>query len=288
MESMTGYAFIEKKTRQFSFSVEIKSLNSKHLETLINLPKTLKAEENVIIGILGEFFSRGKIELNIDIFGWSEGRLVSLNKELIIKYYKELSEVQKTLKISTPVAFESVLLLEGVLNRERSGIFASAKDDIFFVIRETAQKALAMRKKEGQSIKRDVTKSVNTINSLLMQVKKLSAANVKQKQEQLLNRILSLAGNEIDQRIYTEIAILADRLDINEEIVRLKDHIQKFKLTMDEKNSQIGKKLDFLAQEMFREINTIGSKANNSTIAHIVVDMKNHIDKIREHCRNVV
>jgi len=288
MESMTGYSFIEKKTKQFSFSIEIKSLNSKYLETSINLPRIMKNDENVIMGILGEFFSRGKVELGIDIFGWSETRPVSLNKELIIKYYKELSAIQKTLGNREPVQLESVLSLEGVLSREHSGISASIKEDIFSAIRDAAQKAIVMRKKEGLSVKRDLTNSLRMISSGLTQIVKLSSKNSQHKQEQLLSRIRALTENEVEQRLYTEIAILVDKIDINEEIVRLNDHLKKFKSVMDEKNEQIGKKLDFLAQEMFREINTIGSKANNSSIAHIVVDMKNYIDKIREQCRNIV
>ena len=108
------------------------------------------------------------------------------------------------------------------------------------------------------------------------------------KKETLKKRIEALAGAKVDDvRLYTEIAILSDKLDINEEIIRFKDHIQKFNALM-KSGDQIGKKLDFIAQEMFREVNTIGSKSNNSEIAHLVVDIKNHIEMIREHCRNVV
>ena len=102
------------------------------------------------------------------------------------------------------------------------------------------------------------------------------------------SRLKSITDGSIDNsRLYTEIALIADKLDINEEIVRMNDHLEKLKVVMKEQE-QMGRKLDFLSQELFREINTIAAKSNNSEIAHMVVDIKNHIDKIREHCRNIV
>ena len=142
--------------------------------------------------------------------------------------------------------------------------------------------------KEGGSIKKDITDSISEIVRNINLIKKMSQKIVDEKKELLKNRIKSIANSKIDEvRVYTEISILADKLDINEEIVRLNDHIKKFKSVLRD-NDQIGRKLDFLAQEMFREINTISSKSNSSEISHIVVDLKNYVDKIREQCRNIV
>lgn len=288
MESMTGYAFVEKSTKQFSFSVEIKSLNSKYLETYVTLPKILKNEENDLHNLLKSFFSRGKIECNIDIFDWNETRPISLNDELIKKYYRELKKIHKELGIKEPIRFESVLSLEGISQRERTVLTREAHKAIYDTIAAVAKKAIDMRKKEGASVKKDLVKSLGEIVNNINLVKKMAKDIPAEKKEQLRTRIEALAGAKVDDmRIYTEISILADKLDINEEIVRLDDHIAKFRTIMAE-TDQVGRKLDFLAQEMFREINTIGSKSNSSTIAHIVVDLKNYIDKIREQCRNIV
>ena len=288
MESMTGYAFAEKSTDQFSFSVEIKSLNSRYIETFVNLPRLLRNEEQEFLSLIKEKVSRGKIEVSVEIFDWQDAKPLSLNKELIAKYYQELEAVHKTLKIKEPLRFESVLGLEGVTNRERSGLSAKSKKDLLATVEQLIKKMIEMRKKEGAAIKKDLLLSLKVIETSSKVIEKLSKGLVQAKQENLRKRLQSLAeGNVDDQRFYSEIAILSDKLDINEELVRLRDHLKKYKAIMKEKG-QIGKKLDFVAQEMFREINTIASKSNSSEISHLVVEMKNHIDKIREHCRNVV
>ena len=289
MESMTGYAFVEKSSEQFSFSVEIRSLNSRYLETYVNIPRILRNEENDLTRVLKDSFSRGKLELNIEIFDWVDTKPVSLNRDLIMKYYRELLDIHKTLKVPEPFGFDSVLGLEGILNRERSFLTAKSKKDIYSTLEQVVKKAIDMRKKEGQIIRHDINNSLKEISSNLSSIKKLAKDLVAAKQNLLQKRLQALSGGEADtQRLYTEVAILADKLDINEEIVRLTDHLQKYKSVMKEDGTQIGKKLDFIAQEMFREINTIASKSNSSEISHMVVDVKNHIDKIREHCRNIV
>ncbi|PKL35516.1 MAG: YicC family protein [Spirochaetae bacterium HGW-Spirochaetae-1] len=288
MESMTGYAFIEKSSDQFSFSVEIKSLNSKYLETYANIPRILRNEENDLISILKERFSRGKIELSIEIYDWTDTRPVSLNASLIKKYYQELQAIHSSLHIKEPLRFESILSLEGVLNRERSIVSKKSRKDIYTALEYVVKKTIEMRKKEGMATKKDIINSLEVILENAETIKNIARNFVTEKQQLLQKRINALAGGAVDdQRLMSEIAILADKLDINEETVRLNDHLQKYKTVMKDKG-QIGKKLDFIAQEMFREINTISSKSNNSEISHLAVEVKNHIDKIREQCRNVV
>jgi uncharacterized protein (TIGR00255 family) len=288
MESMTGYAFIEKSTEQFSFSVELKSLNSKYLETYVNVPRILKNEENELAALIKNNISRGKVELNLEIFDWQDAKPVSLNAELIEKYYKELQNVHSSLKIEEPLKFESILSLEGLTNRERSVISEKSRKAIYDSAAKAIKMAIDMRKKEGTVTKKDISSCIAHITETADLIKSLAKDNAKEKQQLLKNRIESLAGCPVDDtRIYAEIAVMADKLDINEEIVRLSDHLKKFKQVMKE-SGQVGKKLDFLSQEMFREINTIASKSNSSEISHHVVDVKNNIDKIREQCRNIV
>ncbi len=285
---MTGYAFIEASTDQFSYSVEIKSLNSKYLEVYVNLPKILRNYENEYITILKKNFNRGKIELNIDIFDWSNVKPVALNKELITKYYNELKDLHKKLKIQDPLRFESILSLEGITQRERSNLSAKSSKDILKNIGVVIKKTGDMRKKEGAVTKKDILQSLEQITKDTSVIKSLSGNIIKDKKDSLKKKLLTITDGAIDNtRIYSEIAILADKLDINEELVRLGDHLKKFKSTMNEKD-QMGRKLDFISQELFREINTIASKSNSSEISHLVVNVKNHIDRVREQCRNIV
>ncbi len=288
MESMTGYASIEKSTEQFSYSIEIKSLNSKYLEIQANLPRILKSNENDFISILKKNFRRGKLDLSIELFDWVESRTVSINTELMNKYYHELQKARKRLGIDNLISFDILLALDGVLHKQRTSISEKSRRDIYGSLETIIKKMLEMRRKEGNAIKIDVQKSLSEISSCARRIKTLSKGISKNLYQKLKANIDSLAQVNVDNvRLYTEIAILADKMDINEEIIRLNDHLKKFKTTLNDKG-QIGKKLDFLAQEMFREINTVASKSASSEISHLVVEVKNNIDKIREHCRNIV
>jgi uncharacterized protein (TIGR00255 family) len=288
MESMTGYAFLEKSTDQFSYSVELKSLNSRYLEVYVNVPKIIKNEENEIHALLKQRFSRGKLELNIDIYDWNVSKPIAINADMIKKYYRELRQVHKECGAEGPFRFESILALDGISQRERSMISRSSRADIYATIGRVIDKTIEMRQKEGTAIRKDLSILTAEISGHLAAIKSLAKNSVRDKKENLKKRIETLAGAKIDEvRIYTEIAILADKLDINEEIIRFRDHLKKFGALM-KGGGQIGKKLDFISQEMFREVNTIGSKSNSAEIAHLVVDIKNHIEMIREHCRNVV
>lgn len=288
MESMTGYAFTEKSTDQFSYSVEIRCLNTKFLEIYTNLPRILENDENEFTMILKKFFSRGKIEMSIDVFDWSDTRPVSLNEELIGKYYRELKRVEKTLKLEKSFGVDVLLGMDGVVQRKRSVLSDKSRKDIFRTVNAMIRKAIEMRRREGRSIRKDLQNSLAVIVDSMNTIRGLVKNNPREQYDKLKGRIESLMEKKADDnRLYQEIAVLADKLDINEELVRLNDHIRKFKAVTGE-TGQVGKKLDFLAQEMFREINTIASKSNSSGISHLVVEMKNHIDKIREQCRNVV
>jgi len=288
MQSMTGYSFIERSMKQFSFSVELKSFNSRYLEIFINLPRILRNEENKFNNILKKWFTRGKLELTIDIFDWVETKPVSLNKNLIKKYFRELKKIHKELMVKEPLKFESILVLDGIIQRDRTVIADRSIKDIYQALELVIKKTIEMRKKEGSAIKADLTNYNVQIAKDVEKIKGLSKNVGKVKMELLKKRIDSLSRSNINNdRAYIEIAILADKLDINEEIVRLKDHLRKFKSILSDKD-QIGRKIDFISQEMFREINTIASKSNNSEISHLVVDVKNCIEKVREHSRNIV
>lgn len=288
MRSMTAYASVEKSSNQFSFSVTIKSLNSRYLEIYTHVPRILKNEENEIVRQTKEYFVRGKVEVSIDIFDWVDERTVSFNSNLIKKYYQEIEKVQRSIGADNTFSLDFLFSLDGVLNREKSKLSDKSRNDIFNTLELTIKKALKMGEKEGSSTKKDIQDSLSVINQSTREIKKHAKEMVKNIYEKLTKRVEGIAGQKIDShRLYAEVAILADKMDINEEVVRLNDHLKKFKTTMGE-NGQIGKKLDFIAQEMFREINTISSKSNSSSISHLVVEIKNHIDKIREQSRNVI
>ncbi|TFH43129.1 MAG: YicC family protein [Chrysiogenales bacterium] len=288
MESMTGYAFTEDGTAQFSYSVEIKSLNSRYCEVYVNLPRVIKNEEHELHTLLKKRFVRGKIELNVDIYDWTVERPAGVNAAMIKKYYVELDRIMKELGLTGPLQFESILALDGVSQRERTVISRQSRTQLYAGIEKAIRKTEEMRRREGTAVKKDLAGLLAELTGSISLIKGLSAKTAKEKKEALKKRIETLMGSKMeDIRYYAEVAILADKIDINEEIVRFRDHIGKFGSLM-KGGGQTGKKLDFLAQELFREINTIGAKTGSSEIAHLVVDVKNQIEMIREHVRNLV
>lgn len=288
MRSMTAYASIEKSSNQFSFSISIKSLNSRYLEIYTHVPRILKNEENEITRLAKERFVRGKVDISIDIFNWVDDRTVSINSNLLKKYYTEIEKIQKSLGAENSFSLDFLFSLDGVLYREKTKVSDESMNDILKTLDAAITKALKMGEKEGVSTKKDIMHSLSVISQSVREIKKNSKDMSKTIYQKLTKRVEDLSGQKIDSnRLYAEVAILADKIDVNEEIVRLNDHMKKFKATVSE-NGQIGKKLDFIAQEMFREINTISSKTSSSTVSHLVVEVKNYIDKIREQSRNVV
>ncbi|MBN2040973.1 MAG: YicC family protein [Spirochaetes bacterium] len=288
MDSMTGYAYIEKSNHQFSFAVEVKSLNSKFLEIIVNLPKILRKNESDLIQILKDKFPRGKIVLTIDIYDWAEDKKVSINKNFINNIYSELKKVERELGADNLVTGDVLFSFDNVINYHRTLLTNQSYNEVLKVLYSAIDVAKKMQRKEGNIVKKDLEKSLSFIGNSVVEIKKKYKDISKVIFNKLKKNIESITKFTVnDNRLYSEVAILADKLDINEEIVRLNNHLKKFKSLMNEKG-QIGKRLDFLAQEMFRETNTISSKANSSEISHIVVEIKNNIDKIREHSRNII
>ncbi|MBN2079377.1 MAG: YicC family protein [Spirochaetes bacterium] len=288
MESMTGYAFLEDSTGEFSYSVELKSLNSRYLEVYVNLPRVIRQEEPGLHALLKKRFIRGKIELYVDFYDWTIERPAGINGAVVKKYYSELKRIMKELGLAGLPPLESVLSLEGVSHRERTAVSKKSRDRLFAGIEKAVGKAQEMRRREGLAVKKDLAERTAELSKRIASIKGLAAQSSKEKKANLLKRLEALAGSKIDDTRYlAEVAILADRIDVNEEIVRFRDHLRKFNALM-KGGGQAGKKLDFIAQELFREINTIGAKTGSSEIAHHVVDVKNQIEMIREHLRNLV
>jgi len=288
MESMTGYSHTEGVTDQFSYSISLKSLNSKYLEIFTHLPKVLKDHGEEIEAKLKSVTGRGKIELTVEIFDWIETRKIKIDAAAAKNYHDEFARIEKKLGMRESFDLGMLLGMDGVIRKERTLLSAKSLRQLMKAMEDAASRARRMRMRDGASTAKDIRKSLAAITKGLAEVNALTKDLPAKAYERLKGAVDAMTGGgACDERLFTEIAILADKLDINEEKVRLGDHIEKFRAIMGEKD-QVGKPLDFLAQEMFREINTISSKSNSSRIAHIVVEMKNHVDKIREQCRNIV
>lgn len=289
--SMTGFGRSQKSEQGISIQVELKSLNSRYREFNVKMPQELNYLETEIISRLKKRIERGKINVTVQIELDSISSEDSLyNKELLKKTYNSLQETATELGLNAqinlgdllriPSLFESSSISED-LKKVKESLVLKATD-------EAAERLLQMRNNEGQELARAMLSGLKTIEELQQQVEEKSPFRIEDARKKLQDRIADLLGNEqFDKdRLELEIAILTDKLDIQEEFVRLTSHIKFFREAI-QGSEPGGRKLNFLTQEMNREINTIGSKANNAEIQHLVVNMKELLEQIREQVQNV-
>ena len=284
IKSMTGYASESFVINTTKFLVEIKSVNSKHLDLSIRIPQFLKSFENNLRKKLTEKLHRGKIEINVGAEGKLNKEDVSINKEIIKKYIKELKKIDNSQDVSylkiamgLPNTYESKSV---ELNNAQT---KSLLNKIYSVI----IKVDTFRKKEGLETEKDIKDKVSKIKNSLNKIKKIEKKRISKKRKKLiaeLNKIkLEIDSNRFEQ----EMIYYIEKFDINEEIIRLQSHLILFDESIKSKNP-IGKKLGFICQEIGREINTLGSKANDAVLQKHVIEMKENLEKIKENILNIL
>ena len=284
LHSMTGYGSTSFNTNNLSFEIEIKTLNSKFFDSKIILPNFLSSRELVIGNILKNKLLRGKIELKIKCNG-NYMDSISFNKEVIKSYFDELKEVSD---------FDSSHLLKAIINLpnsiDKNELNFSELDleKLYIAIDEVIDNAIAFRLKEGKSIAADLQTNSNNIDVILNDVIQLSESHSINLKNNLSKKINDLSIDIDKNRFEQEVIYYLEKIDINEELVRLKSHLNYFNDIMNDEKVEKGKKLGFICQEIGREINTIGSKANNSQIQTMVVEMKTCLEKLREQVLNTV
>ena len=284
IKSMTGYASESFVINTTKFLVEIKSVNSKHLDLSIRIPQILKSFENNLRKKLTDKLHRGKIEINVSTEGKLNKENVSINKEIVKKYIKELKKIDDSqdvnyLKIAMglPNTYESKSV---ELNNKQT---KSLLNKIYSVI----IKVDTFRKKEGLATERDIKDKVSKIKNSLNQIKKIEKERISKKRKKLIAELDKIKLEIDNNRFEQEMIYYMEKFDINEEIIRLKSHLILFDESIKSKDP-IGKKLGFICQEIGREINTLGSKANDAVLQKHVIEMKENLEKIKENILNIL
>lgn len=290
MKSMTGYGKGEACSALRKVTIEVKSVNNRYLDITMRLPRSLAFVEDSVKKLIQSRLSRGSVDVffTYDYLGDS-GKIVSLDKSLALGYINAARSINSEYGLENDLAASDLLKVPDMVK-----ITSAAEDteEVTALFLEAASNALdaldSMRLVEGANAKSDFTTILNNIASTLDKVIAFAPSVVSSYKEKLIKRIGELLGNvPVDEsRIAMEVALFADKCDINEEINRLGSHISQFRLNL-ESNEPIGRKLDFLSQEMNREINTMGSKANDIELAGHVIYMKNELEKIKEQIRNI-
>ncbi|MDB6109590.1 MAG: hypothetical protein JWR69_1340 [Pedosphaera sp.] len=289
---MTGYGRGECAQDGFKVTVELSSVNRKQSEISVVLPRELEVLEAQIRDVINRSIARGRLTARVTLHA-GEGRLstqVRLNEPLAKAYVRELTRLAKDLKLSGPVTLDMLARAPGVFQTDEA--IADA-EDFWPAVEKALTQALAtllkMREREGAHLGKDLSARIAAMRKSATQIQKHAPDVQKRYREQLIQRVKS-AGLETpgldDDRLIKEIIYFADRSDISEELTRLQSHFQQYNDCLDSREP-VGRTLDFLAQEMNREVNTIGSKANDSLISRAVVTLKAELEKFREQAQNV-
>jgi uncharacterized protein (TIGR00255 family) len=289
MRSMTGYGRGECAREGFKFTVELNSINRKQSDIAVNLPKELIELEPRIRDEINAHLSRGRINAVVAYHRSAAEERVELDEVLAQAYLKAIQKLQRKTKLSGAITLDTLLRAPGVLKLAETAVDADA---MWASVETALKKALAqlvkMREKEGKFLAADLTSRLGVLATGLAAIRQTAPDTVKRYREQLHTRVKE-AGLDVsldDERLAKEVVLFADRCDISEEITRLDSHLQQFRDCL-KSSEPVGRTLDFLAQEMNREINTIGSKANAAEVSQHVVKMKAELEKIREQVQNI-
>jgi uncharacterized protein (TIGR00255 family) len=289
VKSMTGFGRSQKDSNDFSLTVEIKTVNHRFCEYHIRMPRQLLKVEDKIKKQLTDYIHRGRVEVFVTLGGNGlVHRKVNIDWSLLGEYFQYIVKVKEKYNIPSDITIHDLLQREEWLQIDEVDAGNEELEKLLgLAVNEAANQLLAMRESEGKELEKDIRKQLITLEGTSKRVKQLSPLVVSQYSERLTKRMNEFVTGALDeQRLITEVAIFADKVDINEELTRLQSHIRQFEDTL-LNPEPIGRKLDFLLQEMNREVNTIGSKVNDSRIAQEVVDMKSLLEKVKEQVQNI-
>ena len=285
---MTGYGKAEINIKNTNFTIEVKSLNSKNIDTNIKMSSIYRDKEIELRSLISEKLQRGKIELSI----WREKSASStinvLNKKLINDYFKQIKEITKGLKLNINEILPAILKMPDVVEKGEESSNKNEWNEILKGINIAIANLLKFRLNEGKKLEEDIKLRINKLADLLNKITPFAEERIRKVKKNLSEKLLEIDSKNIDKnRFEQELIYYLEKQDITEEQVRLNTHLNYFKETM-ELDTKNGKKLGFISQEIGREINTIGSKSSDVDMQKIVVQMKDELEKIKEQLLNIL
>lgn len=289
VKSMTGYGKSTLSINSREYQVEIKTVNHKYLDTSIRMPRCLSSLEEDVRKEIASNLKRGKVEVSINFENHGKNiNNIVINTELAKDYIRSLKKLADEEGLEANIEITEITKLPDVLTIKEDLDNDEIKKELLQVVQDAVNQLIEMRKKEGQKISVAILEKIDKINSKILDISSLSIGLIDEYIVKLEKRIKELLKtDDIDKsRLMQEVVIFADKCSVEEEVTRLKSHIEQLKELINS-DGATGKKMDFLIQEMNREINTIGSKANNLDITNNVVEVKTIIEDIREQIQNI-
>ena len=289
IKSMTGYGKGNISENLRNYQVEIKSVNHRYLDISVKMPRVLSYLEEDVKKVISSKVKRGKIDVFITFENSStEGKEIKINNEIAKMYINQLKQLAEEENILANIEVTEISKYPDVLSVQNTQDDEQIKKELIEATTIATDKLVQMRQVEGSKMAEDLLKRIEKINQKIEKISGLSTGLIEEYVVKLENRIKEILKNqEIDEsRLAQEVVIYADKCSIEEEVTRLKSHISQFKELINSDDA-VGKKLDFIIQEMNRETNTLGSKANNLEITNGVIDIKTEIENIREQVQNI-
>ena len=290
IKSMTGFGRYETVTDEYRIAVEIKSVNHRYCDLNIKLPKKFNEIENTLRMMMKEIAERGKVDVYVSYEDYAgKGTHVHYHPQIAKEYVKVAAQVAEEFELHNSLSAERLLGFADVISLEEE---SNDLESVFPIVTQTLQKAgeqfIASREREGEQLYQDIKGKLAYLLTLVAQVEERSPQMLQEHRQKLLEKVQELLGDrKIDEGILaTELIVYADKVCVDEETVRLRSHIDAMSETLDMQEAS-GRKLDFIAQEMNREANTILSKANDKELSGIAINLKTEIEKIREQIQNI-
>ncbi|MEI2402267.1 YicC/YloC family endoribonuclease [Niallia taxi] len=289
VKSMTGYGAGSRKGNGISISAEMKTVNHRFCEQIVRMPKQYLTLEDAVKKLISQYIHRGRAEVFITIDGEkAKNQKMVVDWQLLDEYYRVLEEMRARFTIKEPVSVSELLqnkdcfqLLDDPVNVEEM------ESMLLGAVKDAAIQLAVMREAEGRELKTNILALLQSVHQVTDKLKRLAPKVAESYRERLKAKLDSYTSGLVDEsRLLTEVAIFAEKADINEELVRLYSHIHQFASIIEE-SEPVGRRLDFLLQEMNREVNTIGSKGNAAEIASAVVDLKSSLEKMKEQVQNI-
>ncbi len=284
LQSMTGYGSTSFQIDELEIYIELKTLNGRYFDSKISIPSALSSQELLLNNLLKEKLIRGKVDLRIKLTG-SNSDVISFNKSVIKNYINDLKELSD---FDDSQILKSVLSLPNSIDKGELSLSTDQINKLNISINNVIEEVIKFRKNEGENTLKDLRENLNIIKEYSEIIDKISDLHKKNIKEELQIKSQNLEINFDNARFEQEVFYYLEKMDINEELVRLKNHMDYFIEILDNDLIEKGKKLGFICQEIGREINTIGSKSSNSKIQNSVVEMKSSLEKIREQTLNIL
>lgn len=289
MKSMTGFGRASLESNGKNYIIEIKTVNNKYSDITVKFPKRLSFMEDKIRKQIANRITRGKVEVSVSFFDFSnKSKNVVLNKEVAKEYIKQLREIADENNLSENISVVEIAKLPDILNSIDSDNDEEIASEALQCLNMALDSLIEMRKTEGENIKQDLLVRIERVQNLVDKIAENSKGIVEEYVSKLEKRVKEILKTDVvdENRIAQEAVIYADKTSIEEELTRLNSHIVQFKELVNS-DGPVGKKLDFMIQEMNRETNTIGSKAGSGEITKAVIDLKVELEDIREQIQNI-